>query len=371
MPCIPGADLKKFALEHGYTNLIYITHPLLLLKESWELSSECELREDSRPVKTFKALHWVLPEPLLYIKDMLYSVFWVLKTKQTYDLYFGINNLNALTGLMLKKIRRVMKVVYYTIDLYPQRFNNPLVNWVYHQMDKFCVRYCDETWNVSPYLAIYRERKGVKGPQHSRQFTVPIGIWFDEMKRVPPAQVKPTKIVYVGHLKAFYGVELAIHALPLIQKIVPKAYLEIIGSGEQHEELRELVNKLDLTHAVKFHGWKEKKRAERLIADAAVGLAPFNTDVDEKIKNADPAKIKDYLALGLPIVMTNATLNAPTIAKLKCGIVVNYTPQSLASAVIKLLSNQKLRKEYGENALAYARQFNWNDLFAKNISRLL
>lgn len=371
MPCIPGGDLKKFFLEHGCGGLIYITHPLLLLKESYDLFSEGEHYKGSSLIKTFRAQHWVLPESLLYIKDAIYTIFWVLATKEVSDLYFGINNLNALAGLILKKMGRIKKVIYYTIDLYPQRFNNKLINWIYHKLDKICVRFCDETWNVSPFLVEYREKKGMKGLQYSRQFTVPIGIWFNEMKRASTRDVKKTKIVYVGHLKAFYGVDLAIRAMLEIRKKIPGISLEIIGGGEQQRELENLAKKLGLSDCVRFYGWKEKKEAEKLLADAALGLAPFNTHVDEKIKNADPAKIKDYMALGLPVVMTNASLNAETISKLKCGIVIDYTPESLAKAVIKLLSNRNTWRQYRKNALKYIQQFDWNYLFSKNISRLL
>lgn len=371
MPCIPGDDLRKFSLSHDCRSLLYIKHPLLLLKESYNFSSDGQYLINKKQAKNFRAYHWKLPESFLYVKDFIYTLVWTLITKKKFDFYFGINNLNAFSGLVLKKLGRVEKVIYYTIDLYPQRFSNKLINWVYHKLDRYCVRFCDETWNVSPFLVEYREKKGMRGPEYSRQFTVPIGIWFGEMKRVPTSKVKKTKIVYVGHLKAFYGVDLAIRALPEIRKKIPDINLEIIGGGEQQKELEELTKKLGLSAHVKFHGWKEKKEAEKILADGAIGLAPFNTDIDEKIKNADPAKIKDYMALGLPIVMTGASLNAGTISKLKCGIVINNTPQSLAKAVIRLLSDKDIWRQYRENALKYVQQFDWNYLFSKNISRLL
>ena len=172
-------------------------------------------------------------------------------------------------------------------------------------------------------------------------------------------------------MKALYGVDLAVRALPFIKKVIPKIKLEIIGSGEQHEELEKLADTLKVSDCIKFYGWKEKKDAEKLLSDGAVGLAPFNTDVDEKIKNADPAKIKDYMALGLPVVMTNASLNASTISKKKCGIIVDYDPESLANAVVRLLSSKRLWSRYHKNALSYVQQFDWNNLFSKNISRLV
>ena len=372
LPCIPGDDLKRFLLNCGVNKLIYITHPLLLLKESYELRSKYEYHHTSKLMKTASAYQWILPEFLSYIKDFLYSIYWVLKSGQTFDIYFGMNNLNAFAGLVLKKLGRVKKVVYYTIDLYPQRFSSKIINWIYHKLDNICVKFCDETWNVSPFIAQWRARRGMIGNNYSRQFTVPIGIWFDDMKRVPLNKVNQKKIVYVGHLKNFYGVDLIIRALPLIRKKIPGIRLEIIGGGEQMEELKELANELSASLNVKFYGWKDKKQAEQLMSDGAIGLAPFNIlIIDEKIKNADPAKIKDYLALGLPVVMTNATLNANSIAKAKCGAVVDYTPESLANAVIKLLSNENLRQEYRKNALEYVSQFDWNKLFSKNVSRLV
>lgn len=372
LPCIPGDDLRQFVLGRKCSKLIYITHPLLYLKESYQLSSKCEYYDKSKLVQVSSAHHWVFPEPLLYIKDFFYTIYWILKTRQTYNVYLGINDLNALAGLLLKKLGRVKKVIYYTIDLFPQRFENKLINWIYHKVDKIAVRFCDETWNVSPFIAKYRAKKGMTGEGYLRQFTIPIGIWFSKMKRLPPSKVKKTKIVYVGHLTSFMGVDLAVRGIPLIRKKIPHIKLEIIGGGDELENLKQLADKLAVTAHIKFHWWKEKKEAEALIANAAIGLAPFNTlIIDEKIKNADPAKIKDYLALGLPIVMTNATLNAQTIAKLRCGIVIDYTPQSLANAVIKLLTDEKLWKEYRKNALQYVKQFDWNNLFTKNISRLL
>ena len=123
---------------------------------------------------------------------------------------------------------------------------------------------------------------------------------------------------------------------------------------------------------IKFYGFvASEKKAVKIISNGVVALAPYNTANNSIVKNADPAKIKDYLALGLPVVMTNAPTNANAIEKAKCGIVIDYTPESLAEATVKLLSNKKLWREYRENAIKYVQQFDWNNLFTKNISRLL
>ena len=372
MPSIPGGDLKKFLLTENCNELIYIAHPLLLLQESYKFSSEFEYFKKSKQLKS-KAYHWLLPEPLSYVKDSIYTLLWILRTRQTFDIYFGINNLNALNGLLLKKIGRVKKVVYYTIDLYPQRFGNKIINWIYHKVDRLCVEFCDETWNVSLYLSKYRAKKGAIGKVYSRQYNVPIGIWFNQVKRVPTNKINRNKIVFKGHLMPFRGVDLAIKAMPLIIKKIPNIRLEIIGGGEQLKELQQLAYNLRVSKHVKFYGFVSNEgKAEKLISDAVVGLAPYNSSLaNEQIKNADPAKIKDYLSLGIPVITTDAIISAKEISKAKCGIIIEFTPESLANAVYKLVSSEKLRLKYRKNSLQYINQFDWNYLFTKNISRLL
>ncbi|MBI2268224.1 MAG: glycosyltransferase [Candidatus Blackburnbacteria bacterium] len=372
MPCIPGDDLKRFLLTHNCKSLLYIKHPLLLLKESYKLHSEVEHYNGNSPVKTSKAPRVILPESGHYIKDFLYTTYWILKSRNTYDLYFGINNLNALAGLVLKKLGKVNKVIYYTIDLYPERFSNTFINWIYHKLDKLCVANCDETWNVSPFMKRFRAENGIPETGHSRQFTVPIGVWLNQRNIIPLNRIKKTKLVFIGHLVAFRGVDLAIKALPIIAKTIPDVTLEIVGGGEQLEYLKQLAQKLQVNQMIKFHGFVESnKTALNIISNSAIALAPYRTKNNPPAKNADPAKIKEYLSLGIPVITTKAPSIAKEIQKARCSMVVNFSTESFADAVIKLLSNRKLWKEYRKNALQYVKQFDWNIIFSKNISRLL
>lgn len=368
MPDIPGGDLKRFLNNNNCFFVTYLTHPLLLLEESKKLSSEAEFYKESRIIEKSTTKHWSLPEPFSYAKDFIYTIIWILKSNTKYDIFFGINNINALSGIFLKKIGRVKKVVYYTIDLYPQRFKSKLINFIYHKLDYFCTVNCDETWNVSPFIEKYRMKKW--GLNKKRQHTVPIGIWFNEIKR--SKKTDKNKIVYVGHLKDFYGVDLVIRSLPFIIKKIHTIKLEIIGGGEQMDELKKIASSLSINKYIKFHGWKEKKQSEHIMSDAALGLAPFNTlIIDEKVKNGDPAKIKDYLGLGLPVIMTDASINAQIINQSRCGLIIKYDEKSFSEAVVRLLSNKKLLKEYRVNALKFANQYDWSYIFTQNISRLL
>lgn len=367
-------NLKIFLNENFNLNLLSITHPLLEIEESFKDSSEFEYLEKEKTILRRKAFHWILPVPLLYLKDFFYTFIWSLSFRNKWDLYFGVGNLNPLTGFILRFFKKVDKVIYYSMDYYPTRFEKKLLNWLYFHLDKFCVRFSDETWNVSPVMVEAREKKmGMDRRIYNRQYTVPGGIWFNKVKRLPFSKINKRKIVYRGYLIPHMGVDLAIEAMPKILKYDPKIIFEIVGGGEQEDDLKELAKKIGVANNVIFHGWViDRTNLEKILSDGVVGIATFNTNIlDEKVKNADPGKIKDYMVMGMPIIVTRAISYYEQLEKQKCGIVIDYDPDQFAQAVIKLLTNDNLLKKYRENALKFIKNYDWNYLLKPNIERIL
>ncbi len=306
--------------------------------------------------------------------EMYLTLTWAMQTKKTFDLYIGIDNINAFEGIILKKLGKVKRVVYYTIDLFPTRFENKLLNFFYHWLDAFCVTHVDETWNVSPVMADFRDQRGtVDKKKYPNQYTVPIGIFFDKAPRKPFEKIDKSKLIFVGHLLPHMGVDLVIRAMPAIVNKIPHAHLEIIGGGEELSNLKMLSKKMHIEKKVKFYGWvRDRKKLENILSTGAIGLATFNTDIlDEKVKNADPGKIKDYMQLGMPVIVTDAISTKDSIAKAKAGIVIHYNEKELVDAVTELLNNKNKLKAYRNNALKYVSQFDYNRLFDKNLSRVL
>ena len=305
---------------------------------------------------------------------MIYTCLWCLKYKGVWDIFFGVDNISVLVALFLKRVGKVNKVIYHTIDYYPTRFQNKLLNWLYFQFDKICVRYADETWNVGSMMADARKRKmGMKGKDYSRQYIVPMCVWVNKVKRKPFSKINKRKIVYRGSLIDFLGVDLIIKAMPLIIKTIPDVVLEIFGDGIERKSLEEESRRLKMDKYVKFYGWiRDRQELERLMSDGAVGIAAFNTKIlDDTVKNADPSKIKDYTLMGMPVITTKALSTYKEIEKYRCGIVIDYEVKELANAVIKLLSDEKLLKEYRDNALKYISQYDCGKIFEENVGRIL
>lgn len=365
--------LRDYLKEKKIQRVFYFSHPLLVKDSPNDERSYCELIQNGQNVYIKKARFKFYNLVISSIYEFIQTIIWFFQDKSQYDLFVGVDCLNSFQGIILKLLGRVKKTVYYTIDYFPVRFKNPILNWVYFSLDRICVRLADETWNVSSVMVKARQANGLIGKEFERQFTVPIGVWFDRAPRKNYSQINKKTLIFVGHLKDYMGVDLAIKSLPKIIKTIPDIRLIIIGGGEQEEALKKLVNRLGLTASVNFYGWiRDRGKLENIMSECAVGIAPFNTQIlDDKVKNADPAKIKDYMLLGMPVIITDAISTSNLISQKRCGFVIKYDIDEFVRATRKLLDNETLYKEYRQNSLDFVKQFDFNDLFKQNLKRVL
>src|SRR6266852_3851494 len=89
----PAHDLRDY-LKNKSQRLLFISHPLLFVETSYEKSSYWELYINGVLEKKDKAFHLKGPELLLYVKDSLFTIYWILKSGLIFDLYVGNGNLN-------------------------------------------------------------------------------------------------------------------------------------------------------------------------------------------------------------------------------------------------------------------------------------
>jgi len=301
------------------------------------------------------------------------SVYWILMRNAKWDLFVGSGNLNAFVGILLRKVGKVKKVVYYTIDYVPKRFENKLLNKLYHWVDKYCVKNADRTWNLSSRMAEAREKqKGMKINEYNRQITFPIGIWFNRIKRLPFDEIEKHTLVFMGHLLEKQGVQLVIEAIPDIIKEIPDFKFLVIGTGVYENVLKCKVSELKIEPYVHFTGFIESHiEIEELLAKSACSVALYNKEIDPWTYYTDPGKVKAYLAAGLPVIITDVPQIAQQIQEHKCGTVVRYEKSDLVRAIISLFKDEDLNKQYRKNAIDFSKQFDWNVMFYKYLGDML
>lgn len=283
-----------------------------------------------------------------------------LKGAPKAQLYVGLDNLNAFTGIVLRAFGRVDTVVYYVIDHTPKRFGNPVLNWLYGAFDKLCCRYSDHLWVLGERM---REAKLERGADPAKTHTVPIGVDLQAIGKVGAAPQKP-ELVFLSYLSKVKGVQLALQAWPEVLKAVPRARLTIIGGGPYAGELKALAKELKLGAAVKFSGRVDDHREVlKSLKGFKAGLAAYLPDAENYAFWADPAKPKEYLAAGLPVIITRVPWIAEEIERRPMGLAIEYKAGALAQACIKLLKDRAFHARCRRNALAFMRHGDWDSSF--------
>lgn len=359
----PALDLRDYLIPKT-KSLLFISHPLLFVPTSYARSSYFELYKNGKLRKRHIAFHFKGPELLHYLKDSILTFYWAATSHVEWDLYVGNGNLNAFVGLILRVFKKTNKTIFYCIDYVPVRFENQTLNNFYHWIDRLAVQFCDKTWNLSHRMVAARKKKWKK--DFSRQITVPIGAWVKRIKRVPFSQVNPSEIIFMGGIMEKQGIQLVIKALVKIKNKIPDVKFVIIGQGPYENNLKDLTAKLKLENHVDFLGYIEDHReVENRLAKSALAMAMYNPHNNPFTYYTDPGKVKAYIAAGVPVVITDLPYVAKQVEQRKCGIIVEYNEASLANKIIDLLKDKKNLNQYKENAVKFAKEFDWNVVFKK------
>lgn len=279
------------------------------------------------------------------------------------SVFIGINNLHATVGILLKWLGKGATVVYYVIDYTPLRFSNPFLNVLYQRVARFAAAHADMVWNLSERMRTVHRRFGAR---ESTSIMVPIGLDTREFKVVEEAEVIRNQWAVVSTLFESKGVQLGIAGLTF----VPEATLVIVGTGPYRAELEALAERLGVAARVKFLGLAGRKELYDVLAHSRVALAPYLPDPANYSYYADPAKPKEYLACGVPTVITRVPWIAEAIEAEPMGFAIDYDAKQLADACRRLMEDNLLWRHCRENALEFTRDLAWEIIFGRAFGEL-
>ncbi|MBI2613563.1 MAG: glycosyltransferase family 4 protein [Candidatus Levybacteria bacterium] len=349
--------------------LVFIGHPLY---PSTESNSLMEIYEKGALKKNYNSPFIFKSGILLYIKDAFLTFYFFLKMGSKIDIAVGVNNLNTAALLLLKKMNFIKKVVYHTVDYAPIRFENKLLNNVYHAIDKWCCYNADILWNSSGRMNEGRIKNGMDKNKIAKTIITPDGSNFDPEKRLGISEIDRKMVVFLGHLRERLGLELLVESFSDVVAFVKDAKLLIIGDGPLLNKLKNMVKELKISKNVEFTGFIERHSdVDNKLRKAAIGIAVFEPDKNSYEYYSDAGKPKVYLAAGLPVVITKVPEIADEIDAKKAGFAIEYDKKELAKAIVTLLKNDKLYEDYRKNAIELSKKYIWNSLFYEAFSQTL
>ncbi|MBP7927885.1 glycosyltransferase family 4 protein [Patescibacteria group bacterium] len=361
-----GQELRDFLNKHKISRLWYIAHLFFYSKQP--SVSYLNYYENGELKKESKSPVLARNEFFLYLRDAFYNLKWLLFEKEKIDLYVGVDSFNALFGILLKKLGRVKRTSFLTIDyVMHNRFKQAWLNKLYIAMDRWAFFGSDFTLNVSDRMSRQRILELGDSAKEKKQIVVPIGI----MTEAYDLQVvrKDNVLVYSGGLTPEFGLELLIEAMPKLVEKFPDLEFRIIGDGVLKEKLVSMAKDLQVEKNINFVGYidtaKERTRWLTMLKESTLGLATYEDNDTTYKRFSDVTKPKDYMSCGLPIITTSVIPLSEDVQKHNLGRVVGYNVDSIVAGISDLLRNENERKQIEQNVYAFSKDMTWDNIFIR------
>ncbi|MCE9643059.1 MAG: glycosyltransferase [Candidatus Andersenbacteria bacterium] len=202
--------------------------------------------------------------------------------------------------------------IFWIFDYFP---NETGFMFIYHALVNFYNRRLGIVLYLSPTLKQLHPTSTKK--QSLIRKIVPFGIRDVRPRRYP----QKNRIGYIGTLTEGKGLFLLLKILQENENI----YLDIIGNGSLRSSLEEYTALHRLSNRVSFFGFVPDKELHSITKKWEVSVALYESKPLDYTEFTDPGKIKLYIQLGIPVIMTRVSLMHTEITANKAGVVVPYT----------------------------------------------
>ena len=166
----------------------------------------------------------------------------------------------------------------------------------------------------------------------------------------------PLRLVNVSRLSKGKNIKAVIEAMSALLDSGLDVYLDVVGDGEERENLEVLVNTLQIGNRVVFYGTIPHKDVLELLSKSHIFVFPT------RVNEGFPKAVLEAMAAGLPIVSSNVSV-LPYLVSSGCGVILqNTSPSSISHAIKDLIAEPKLIEDMGRIGNQAAKQYsleNW------------
>lgn len=212
---------------------------------------------------------------------------------------------------------------------------------------------------------IYRNHRIITVSESSKKEIVKSGIAEESrVSIVNPGIEIPTlsfaktlfpSIIYLGRLKAYKNVDVAIKAFYLIQKRLKSARMYIVGEGDSMADLHDLVVKLELTKKIKFYGKVSEKEKIKLLSQSWVAVQPSTVE-------GWGITVLEANACKTPVVASDTKGLRDSIVNNRTGILVKVkSVKDFAKGLRVFLQKKDYRKKASTHAYSWSKKFDWDN----------
>ncbi len=184
--------------------------------------------------------------------------------------------------------------------------------------------------------------------------------------RAPLTERPAPTLVYAGRFSTDRGMVVIAQALQRLATQGLRPRLRLLGTWTDPAEEQAFWRAMaGLEDQVEMVGWAPYEQVPRHLATADVALAVLQPV--ERYLVALPVKLFEYMACGLPVIISDFPPNRRVVAGADCGLLVDPRDvDAVAAAIAHLVTNPAEARRLGQNGRrAFETQYNWQALASK------
>jgi glycosyltransferase involved in cell wall biosynthesis len=283
---------------------------------------------------------------------------------------FKPHPMNSIAGLSSKFFKQ--KPLYLDIDDYEAvsgHFQSSYQKYVVTSIEKRTPHFAEV---VTTNTSFMREKLISWGIPENKILYLPNGVERSRFQNKNNYKINKLKnqlklngkkvISFVGSLSfPSHPVNLMVEAYKQIHIKIPDSVLLLVGSGEAEYKLHQQVERLGLSSYVHFCGFIPPADVPNYYYLSDVSVDPVNDD--DIARSRLPLKLFESWACGIPFVTGDVGDRSMLLGFPPAGALVNPgDPDSLATEIIRILSDKDLSKTLAHRGLEQIKEFYWDKL---------
>ncbi|EUJ51011.1 glycosyltransferase [Paenilisteria rocourtiae] len=181
-------------------------------------------------------------------------------------------------------------------------------------------------------------------------------------KNIDNKSAKPLTMIYIGRIAKVRGIFEMLELVKMFQEEGTEIKLQLIGLADNDllQEMQAFIQGNRLEKMVEYSSYIEYSKIKEYYSKADIGLCLLHP-IPNYLESL-ATKIFEYMAMSLPMVVSDFPAWKKVITENDCGLVVNpLNIIEVKNAIQRLMEDNCKRKELGANGRKnYIKKYNWD-----------